>query len=65
MITMRSDLPENVLGADASGTVTAQDYETVLVPAIQAFAQTHAKIRGERVYLYRAVGRDGQMADSG
>ena len=45
MITMRTDLPENVLGADASGTVTAQDYETVLVPAIQAFAQTHAKVR--------------------
>ena len=37
MITMRTDLPEDVLGADASGTVTGQDYETVLVPAIEAF----------------------------
>ena len=45
MITLRTDLPEHVLGADASGMVTAQDYETVLVPAIEAFRMTHDRIR--------------------
>jgi hypothetical protein len=45
MITIRTDLPDNVLGADASGTVTAEDYETVLVPALEAFRQTHDKVR--------------------
>ena len=45
MITMRADLPEHVLGADATGTITARDYDTVLVPAIEAFRQTHEKIR--------------------
>ena len=45
MITMRTDLPEHVLGADVSGTVTGQDYETVLVPAIEAFVKTHDKVR--------------------
>jgi hypothetical protein len=42
---MRTDLPDHVLGADASGTVTGQDYETVLVPAIEAFTKTHDKVR--------------------
>jgi hypothetical protein len=45
MITIRTDVPEHVLGADASGMVTGQDYETVLVPAIEAFRQAHDKIR--------------------
>ena len=45
MITMRTDLPEHVLGADASGMVTGRDYETVLVPAIEAFVQTHEQVR--------------------
>jgi hypothetical protein len=45
VITLRTDLPDHVLGADASGTVTGQDYETVLVPAIEAFRRDHDKIR--------------------
>ena len=45
MITMRTDLPDHVLGADASGTVTGEDYDTVLVPAIEAFRQSHDRIR--------------------
>jgi hypothetical protein len=45
MITIRTDLPDHVLGADVSGAVTAADYETVLVPAIEAFRQSHDKIR--------------------
>jgi hypothetical protein len=45
MIRMRTDLPEHVLGADASGTLTGQDYETVLVPAIEAFLKTHDEVR--------------------
>ena len=46
MITIRTDLPQHVLGADASGMVTGQDYETVLVPAI-------ALILGDRFWWPR------------
>jgi hypothetical protein len=45
MITIRTDLPEHVLGASASGMVTGQDYETVLVPAIEAHLKNHDKVR--------------------
>ena len=33
MITTISDMPAGTIGFEATGTVTADDYETVLVPA--------------------------------
>lgn len=45
MITIRTDMPDNVLGADVSGTVTGADYQTVLVPAIESFVATHDRVR--------------------
>jgi hypothetical protein len=36
MLTLIDDLPETVLGVEATGEVTAEDYETVLVPAVEA-----------------------------
>ena len=36
MITIIKDLPDGVLGASASGEVSAEDYRRVLVPAIEA-----------------------------
>jgi len=45
MITVIPGLPGNVLGFSASGKVTASDYETVLVPAIEEGLAGQAKLR--------------------
>jgi len=45
MITVIPGLPGNVLGFSASGKVTASDYETVLVPAVEAKLQGERKLR--------------------
>ena len=36
MIEKIPGLPEHVLGFSAKGAVTAKDYETVVIPAVQA-----------------------------
>jgi hypothetical protein len=45
MIKVMNDLPERVLGLKASGEVTAEDYKTVLVPAIEKQLTRHKKVR--------------------
>jgi hypothetical protein len=45
MIEVITDLPDRVLGLKASGEVTADDYKTVLVPAIEEKLTTHNKVR--------------------
>jgi hypothetical protein len=45
MITLIPDLPGNILGATASGHVTAGDYETVLVPAVEEAIRQHGSAR--------------------
>ena len=45
MITILEHLPDNVLGVEASGKVTAEDYEQVLIPAVQATFAAHERIR--------------------
>ena len=45
MITILSDLPDTVLGAEASGTVTSEDYQNVLVPAVEAYLRQHGEVR--------------------
>lgn len=45
MIRLLSNLPDNVVGVDASGHVDASDYETVLVPAVEAALKRHGKVR--------------------
>jgi len=45
MIKIISDLPNNVLGFESSGTVTGEDYETVLIPAVEAKLEEFPKIR--------------------
>ncbi len=46
MLELMPDLPERVIGVVASGEVSAGDYETVLVPAINA---TLAKFDAVRI----------------
>lgn len=56
MIKLIPELPENVLGAVASGQVTAKDYETVLMPAIEKAIHERGKVR----FLYHlGPGFDG------
>jgi hypothetical protein len=45
MLELITDLPENVLGIRARGDVTADDYQSVLVPAVEARLRTHKKLR--------------------
>ena len=48
MIELIPDLPENVLGFSAKGEVTVEDYETVLIPAVEARIKRGAASAVER-----------------
>ena len=45
MVELMQDLPENVIGFNATGKVTGDDYETVLIPAMEAAIEKHDKVR--------------------
>lgn len=45
MIELIPNLPTNVIGFIASGQVTASDYETVIIPAIESALKSHENIR--------------------
>ncbi len=45
MITLLDGFPENTIAASCSGRVTAQDYETVLTPAVESALAKHPKLR--------------------
>jgi hypothetical protein len=45
MIEMIPDLPDSVLGFTAKGTVTAKDYESVIIPAVEAMFSRQGKVR--------------------
>jgi hypothetical protein len=45
MIEIIQGLPENVLGVVGSGKVTAEDYDNVLIPAIEDKEKKYGKIR--------------------
>ena len=45
MIHIIKDLPDHILGFVVSGTVTGKDYETVLIPAVEAELKESPKVR--------------------
>jgi hypothetical protein len=45
MLTRIEDLPEGVVGVEAHGKVTAEEYEQVLVPAVEAARAKDGKVR--------------------
>jgi SpoIIAA-like len=53
MVEPIPNLPENVLGFTAKGAVTANDYETIIIPAVEALFSRHGKVR----FLYH-LGED-------
>jgi hypothetical protein len=52
MIERIPNLPDNVLGFSAKGEVTADDYESVIIPAVEALFARHEKVR----FLYHLGG---------
>jgi hypothetical protein len=53
MVEMIPDLPDHVLGFTAKGRVTANDYESVIIPAVEAMFSRQGKVR----FLYH-LGED-------
>ncbi len=45
MIEITSNQPDNILAFTAHGQVTGEDYESVLIPAVEAKLKEHRKIR--------------------
>ncbi len=45
MIKKIPDLPDNALGFTAKGTVTANDYESIIIPAVEELFSRQGKIR--------------------
>jgi SpoIIAA-like len=45
MIKLLSGFPDNVLALACVGQVTRQDYDSVLIPAVQAALERHPKLR--------------------
>lgn len=45
MITKLGELPENILGFEATGEVTAEDYESVLIPEVERVLEKYKKVR--------------------
>jgi hypothetical protein len=60
MITLLQNLPDDTVGAVASGHVDASDYENVLIPAVEAALGKHKKIK----FLYQ-LGSDFDGFTSG
>lgn len=50
MLEIIAGLPDNVLGVKASGEITAEDYRTVLVPAVEKALEGEGKLRMLLVY---------------
>ena len=45
MIKLIPNLPGNIIGFKASGKITGKDYETVLIPAVEAKLREFSKVR--------------------
>ncbi len=60
MIELLRGFPDNVVAMSAHGEVTKQDYETVLIPAVEKTLQSHDKVR-----LLYEIGADFTSYDAG
>lgn len=60
MIKILEGFPDNVIAVSAIGRVTRQDYETVLIPRVEAVAKRYPKIR-----FYYEVGTDFASVEPG
>jgi len=60
MIEHLRDFPDNVVAFVCSGRVTTRDYETVLVPVVEAALRQHEKVR-----LYYQIALDFSHIEPG
>lgn len=60
MIERIADLPDHVVGFSAAGVVTGEDYENVLIPAVEAGLERHSHLN----LLYH-LGPDFDSFDAG
>lgn len=60
MIELLKGFPDNVVAMSAHGEVTKQDYETVLIPAVDKALKTNEKVR-----LLYEIGPDFASYDAG
>jgi hypothetical protein len=60
MIEILKEFPEGVVAAVAKGRVTRQDYETILIPAVEAGFK-----RREKVRCYYELGREFAGMEAG
>ncbi|HTQ13846.1 MAG TPA: STAS/SEC14 domain-containing protein [Rhizomicrobium sp.] len=60
MLELVADLPQGAVGVRARGRITAADYETVLVPAVEAALKTH-----DTLDIYYEIGREYDGIDAG
>jgi hypothetical protein len=60
MIEQLTGFPDNVLGIVGKGRITRQDYETVVVPAVEKALKSHARMR-----LYYEIAPDFTGFDPG
>jgi hypothetical protein len=45
MIELLKGFPDNVVAVRGTGTITRDDYDTVLIPAVEKALQSHDKVR--------------------
>jgi len=45
MVTLMADLPDEIVGLEGTGRITGEDYERVVVPAVEDRLRRHKKIR--------------------
>jgi len=55
MVERIPGLPDNVLGFSARGTITAEDYESVIIPAVEDLLGRQSKVR----FLYH-IGEEAE-----
>jgi SpoIIAA-like len=60
MISLIEGLPDEVVAAEAKGKVTADDYESVLVPAVERARERFGKVR-----LLYVIGEDFESFSAG
>ncbi len=59
MIEKLTGFPDNILAFACSGQVTGQDYDEVLIPAVEAALASHKRVR-----LYYEIGADLRGIDA-
>jgi hypothetical protein len=62
MIEIIEGLPDDVVGAKAVGKVTAEDYDSTLIPAVESALSAHDKIRMLYVLGSEFDGYDAEAA---